>query len=737
MILQILALILDLGVVVVMALRGGAKAKSPAGRSLILLAIFSAAWSLCDVLFQSLHAASAVWVIAAAVYLAAMVAVSAQLAFGLYHITFERWISRLPALAFAAMPILTQILFWIKPVHDMLFGKGVPETISQLFFGSAWGRLSAVYVFLLIVAAVSFLWSSYLERRPDEFMPDGLLLIGSVLPPIAASLEFAGFTTVAGAEITPLGMTIALIFYCRYLLDPRAETMPPVDRNAVVEGMEDGWMVIDDENLVVDMNSAAERMTGFERLQAIGKPVTAMLGSLPNLAQTFDHSQELEMKRSIKSEDGWKYLNIRISPLTGREGKPFGRLAMWHDVTERKLSEDARQRARDEMLVLLNAISSAASNVVDLDDFLSESIYHIIYPFRSQVVAFFLLNEKDENKKREDRFIRSAHLGLSAEAAAELASVPASSPLFAAVLAEPEAVQVDDVESDSRVHPAFRGMGLGCLLILPLINQSGEEAQMLGCMCLARKEKPGYSPDEIVRLSMICDQIAALIDSDRRRKLAITSSERKRLMHDLHDSVMQKLYGLVQMTEGMQAAAEAGSQVDVSELANKMAENARQAVKEMRLFLYQMQPIDIEKDGLITLLHQRLAAVEGRASIQARLRADLTDEDIELSKETQVVVYYVAQEALNNVLRHAMAGSITVTIKQGRRNVILEIIDDGCGFDPKNVERGGMGLNNMRERTAQIHGKLQIVSKPENGTKVVITVPKDPSAKPVKEGQAI
>ncbi len=684
MIIQLFAVFLDLLIAAVIALAGGAKAKGPAGRSLIALALFSAIWSLCDMLFQRLGTAQSP-LVAATIYLVSMLAVGAQLLYGLYHINHENWLRRQPLLALAVMPILTQLLFWIKPLRDVLFGKGVPAATSQLFFGSIWGKFSAVYIFLLIVAAASLLWNAYLERRHATFMPFGLVLIGALFPPITATAEFAGFATLAGAELLPLGFTVALVTYCLHVFDRRADAVPTVDRNTVVEGMEDGWMVLDNENIVVDMNFAAERMAGFSRLQALGLPVTTMLGSLPNLAQTFDHSQELEMKRSIRSEDGWKYLNIRISPLTGRDGKPFGRLALWHDVTERKLTDDARQRARDEMLVLLNAISSTASHEVDLDDFLLESIYHIIYPFRSQVVAFFLLDEKDENKPPE-RFLRSANLGLSAEAATALAFVPVSEPLFAAVLAEREAVQIDDVETDGRVHPAFRDMGLGCLLMLPLINQTGEEAEMLGCMCLARKEKPGYSPDEIVRLSMISDQIAALIDSDRRRKLAITASERKRLMHDLHDSVMQKLYGLVQMTEGMQAAAEAGSQVDVTELANKMAENARQAVKEMRLFLYQMQPIDIEKDGLITLLHQRLAAVEGRASIQARLRADLADDEIALSKETQVILYYAAQEALNNVLRHASAKSVSVTVKQGRRNVILEIVDDGCGFDPKKVE---------------------------------------------------
>ncbi len=731
MIIQILALILDLIVAAMVGLSPGAKAKTPAGRSLILLALFSAVWSLSDLLYQRPGFVALAPLFAAFIYFVSMLAAAAQLAYVVCQINRQNWASRQPLWVLAIMPVLTQVLFWVKPVHDVLFGIGQPPTSSQLFFGSTWGKIAAVYVFLVIVAAASLLWNTYLERRRSLSMPYGAVLFGSLFPPVAATLEFAGFTALVGAELLPPGFTVAVITYAYHLFRHSPEAVPSIDRNAVIEGMEDGWMVLDNSNLVVDMNAAAERMAGFARPLALGQPVSSMLGSLPNLAQTFDQSQELEMKRSVKSQEGWKYLNIRLLPLVDEEGKPFGRLALWHDVTERRLTEDARQRARDEMLVLLNAISSAASNVVDLDDFLLESIYHIIYPFRSQVVSFFLLDEKSPNKE-DARFVRSAHLGLSAEAAAALASVPVSSPLFAPVLDSHEPLQIEDVDSDGRVHPAFQGMGLACLLMLPLMNQSGDEPQMLGCMCLGRKEMPSYTPDEIVRLSMISDQIGALIDSDRRRKLAITSTERKRLMRDLHDSVSQKLYGLVTTTEAAQAAMEAGSQFDTSDVLARIGENARQAVKEMRLFLFQMQPIDIEKDGLISLLHHRLAAVEGRADIKARLRADLADDEVALSPETEVVLYYIAQEALNNVLRHASAKSISVTLKQGRRNVILEIIDDGCGFDPKKVERGGLGLSNMQERTAQIHGKLQIVSKPEGGTRVVITVPRDPSVKPIK-----
>jgi PAS domain S-box-containing protein len=499
-------------------------------------------------------------------------------------------------------------------------------------------------------------------------------------------------------------------------------------RDVVVEGMDEGWMVLNPENIIVDINPAAERMTGLAREKVISKPIASVLGDLPNLGQTFNGSQDSEVKRSIKSEEGWRYLNIRISTLADRTDKQFGRLVIWRDITDRRLADDARQRARDEMFVLINAISSAASNTLNLEEFLLESIYHIIYPFRSQVVGIFLLDER--TKKGEDpKLFLASHFGFSPEAINDLTSVSPTSPMFDWSYENRQPLPIEEAFEDLRIPIALREMKLACLVIIPLITQAGDESKLLGFIIMARKEKPAYSQDEIARLTTISDQIATLIDSDRRRKLAIALSERQRLMRDLHDSVSQKLYGLVTTTEAAQAALEAGSSVNPSEVLSRIGESARQAVKEMRLFLYQMQPIDVDKDGLISVLHHRLAAVEGRADIKARL---LADEEITISKDKEIALYYIAQEALNNILRHARAKSIAVTLKQGRKNVILEIRDDGCGFDPKRVDRAGLGLRNMKERTSQINGNLRIMSKPDQGTTIIITVHKDPLVKPIK-----
>ena len=165
---------------------------------------------------------------------------------------------------------------------------------------------------------------------------------------------------------------------------------------------------------------------------------------------------------------------------------------------------------------------------------------------------------------------------------------------------------------------------------------------------------------------------------------------------------------------------ETGSTITADDLA-KIGESARQTLKEMRLFIFQMKPVDLENKGLVAALNERLSAVEGRANMKARV---LADENIYLSLEKETVLYNVAMEALNNIMKYANAKSVTILLKRRKSAVTLEVVDDGCGFDPKAPGSGGMGLRGMQERLSQVDGKLTIRSAPGKGTKIIVEVPR-------------
>jgi signal transduction histidine kinase len=149
-------------------------------------------------------------------------------------------------------------------------------------------------------------------------------------------------------------------------------------------------------------------------------------------------------------------------------------------------------------------------------------------------------------------------------------------------------------------------------------------------------------------------------------------------------------------------------------------EAVQQALKEMRLLIYELRPPVLEREGLVGALQQRLDAVEGRAGVETRL---LVEETPKLSAAIEEGLYRIAQEALNNALKHAAATLVTVRLGTDDERVELEVLDNGLGFDPEiKRDQGGMGLINMRERAERLGGSLAILSVPGEGTMVKISV---------------
>jgi len=196
--------------------------------------------------------------------------------------------------------------------------------------------------------------------------------------------------------------------------------------------------------------------------------------------------------------------------------------------------------------------------------------------------------------------------------------------------------------------------------------------------------------------------------------------ERQRLARDLHDSVTQSLYSLTLFAETGLRAAVAGDLEHVEAYFGRLAETAQDALKEMRLLVYELRPPALEREGLVGAIQRRLDAVERRAGVRARVLADAT---IELPRAVEEGLYRIAQEALNNALKHAEATTVTVRIGILDGRVELEVSDDGVGFDCDAIANGGgMGLVSMRERAEELGSALQIASAPGRGTTVSVSV---------------
>jgi signal transduction histidine kinase len=202
------------------------------------------------------------------------------------------------------------------------------------------------------------------------------------------------------------------------------------------------------------------------------------------------------------------------------------------------------------------------------------------------------------------------------------------------------------------------------------------------------------------------------------RVQARANEQRQRLARDLHDSVVQTLYSLTLLAYGARSTFQSRQDRQVEANLDLLYEVAQQAQREMRLLVYQLRPSALAQDGLIHAIERRLDAVERRAGVAAQL---IVEGDLALPAPAVEMFYYIAQEALTNVLKHAAATEVTVCLAYAGDAVTLSVSDNGRGFDLEAVSGGGgLGLVSMRERAERAGASFAIESAPAGGTRVTV-----------------
>ena len=235
-------------------------------------------------------------------------------------------------------------------------------------------------------------------------------------------------------------------------------------------------------------------------------------------------------------------------------------------------------------------------------------------------------------------------------------------------------------------------------------------------------DKPGgFVKDDIRIVSLFANQAAISIEHARLNQRAgeiAVLEERQRLARELHDSVVQSLYSMALYADAAKRALAGGkSDVTVSHL-QELRDTARSTMYDMRLLIFELHPPALEEEGLITALRVRLASVEARAGVHAELEVE---GERRLPIRIEQELYRIAQEALNNIMKHARAQHVTLKMQFSNGTVSLQIRDDGIGFDLRGAEGGGgMGLHSFEARAAKIGGRVTVDSQPGQGTTVTV-----------------
>jgi len=206
---------------------------------------------------------------------------------------------------------------------------------------------------------------------------------------------------------------------------------------------------------------------------------------------------------------------------------------------------------------------------------------------------------------------------------------------------------------------------------------------------------------------------------EQARHLAVLD-ERQRLARELHDSVTQSLYGISLYAQAAAGNINANQIEQVREYIDDIQNTAQESLADMRLLIYELRPPILDKEGLVAALQNRLISVEDRARIKSSLQTNLSGR---LPAEVEEGIYQITREALNNIIKHAKARNVSIRIQQESVSILVEITDDGVGFEPEKARRTGcLGLVNMQERAQSQGWQLDIESSPGNGTRIKVEI---------------
>lgn len=324
----------------------------------------------------------------------------------------------------------------------------------------------------------------------------------------------------------------------------------------------------------------------------------------------------------------------------------------------------------------------------------------------------------------EGGFSRFLTTGMTDELIASMGPLPRTHGVLGAMLEETQPYRTEDLHR----HPRFRGWwprghpDMRSFLGVPIVSADG----VIGAFYLTHKEGADTFSDEDQELIELLASHAAIAITnarlyERSRELSILE-ERNRLALELHDAVSQKLFSLVLTAEAAETLLGRDADAARAQL-ERTRELGREALDELRSLILQLRPPDLDRDGLCGALRKRVEVLQQLHGTDIALTLD--DAVSAGSSERDQEVLRIAQEAIQNSLRHAGAQRVRVRLGQRDGSLALDVSDDGSGFRPDDPELRSrrLGLTSMEERAARLGGRLAIRSAPGEGTEVSLEVP--------------
>ncbi len=498
---------------------------------------------------------------------------------------------------------------------------------------------------------------------------------------------------------------------------------------SIFEATSDGMVIRTLDGVAVEANLAACRMHGYDYEEFLGLPRIAIVhpDSYPAAAAFW---QAIQARGNFSSravdlrKDGTPFpVEVHGTTFTYK-GQPHT-LSVIRDITEQvqayQLLEQRVEERTHELSTLLE-VSHTVASTLELRPLLG-LILDQLKAVINYSGAFISIITDGEAAIVDYRGERPRELLLGHRFSLNQADQ------IMVILQRREPIIIGDTQEDTPLAQAWRRI-VGAMptpnyryqpassMAVPLMPKE----QVIGILALSAEEPSYFTPHHAALALAFANQAAIALENAQLYEQAhewAALEERQRLARELHDSVSQALYGIALGTHTARTLLDRDPH-EVAEPLNYVLSLAEAAQVEMRALIFELRPESLEREGLVGALAQQAAAVQARHHLAV---TTTFCEEPALPLKTKQELYRIAQEALQNTVKHAHANSVELRLSETEAALLLDVCDDGLGFDPSSSFPGHLGLQSMRERVSGLGGTLQIQSAPAAGTCIFARIP--------------
>lgn len=386
-------------------------------------------------------------------------------------------------------------------------------------------------------------------------------------------------------------------------------------------------------------------------------------------------------------------------------------------MVEQMRERDLALTRRNVDMGLLNDIASTLTSSLELDEILNKTLGHVMNYMNVEAGEIFLLEED----KASLRMV--LHRGQAAEAFWMRNVFKMGEGSIGIVARDRTPLISTDIENDFRfIRSAVVKAGFQQIACIPML--AGE--QLLGVMSVAKRKKEPIDERNIQMLAAVGNWAGLAIENARlhenARRLAVLE-ERDRIGMDLHDGIIQSIYGVGLSLEGALHSINEDPK-DAKDKVQRSIEGLNQTIRDLRSYILDLRPRQMGNDGLISGIKRLIS--EYRANTFAEVQLTEPDYDLNTLTQTQsMTLFHICQEALANAAKHAKAKNVQISLWTTDDRIVMEINDDGNGFEMESISSNiGHGLANIHSRAHSLGGEADISSVLNDGTTILVWIPR-------------